>query len=211
MLPGLRGTHPYNPGRVLRQFEIKQETPQIDSMLRFFTEYDESKPSLKDYMINGWRRKKWVEVSFRIGYEPEVSDTYKEWLKKSLAGALNPGPNVPTRVVDVESEHQIRLHRLQDEFQKSEIAHRQMHMEDALTIHTLREELKRARQDADDARQCLIDLDDSMASQLDSIGEMTYDCKAQLCGSHLIINRYQIAHEVNKAKKAKADEEASSS
>ena len=86
-----------------------------------------------------------------------------------------------------------------------------MHMEDALTIHTLREELKRVRQDADDARQCLIDLDDSMASQLDSIGEMTYDCKAQLCGSHLIINRYQIEHEVNKAKKVKADEEASSS
>ena len=57
-------------------------------MLRFFTEYDESKPSLKDYMINGWRRKKWVEVSFRIGYEPEVSDTYKEWLKKRLTGAL---------------------------------------------------------------------------------------------------------------------------
>ncbi|KAF3670777.1 COP9 signalosome complex subunit 2 [Capsicum annuum] len=102
-----RGTRPYNPGRVLRQFEIKQEMPQIDSMLRFFTEYDESKPSLKDYMINAWRRKKWVEVSFCIGYEPEVSDTYKEWLKKSLAGALNPGPNVPTRVVDVESKHQI--------------------------------------------------------------------------------------------------------
>ena len=84
-------------------------------------------------------------------------------------------------------------------------------MEDALTICMLREELKRARQEADDARQCLIDLDDSMASQLDSIGNMTYDCKAQLCGSHLIINRYQIAQEVNKAKKAKADEGASSS
>ena len=42
----------------------------------------------------------------------------------------------------------------------------------------LREELKRARQEADDARQCLIDLDDSMASQLDSIGKITYDSKA---------------------------------
>ena len=53
VLPGLRGTCPYNLGIVLRQFEIKQETSQIDSMLRFLTEYDESKPSLKDYMING--------------------------------------------------------------------------------------------------------------------------------------------------------------
>ncbi|KAF3674071.1 putative beta-caryophyllene synthase-like [Capsicum annuum] len=103
----LRGTRPYNPGRVLRQFEIKQETPQIDSMLRFFIEYDESEPLLKDYMIKGWRRRRWKEASFLIGYEPEVSDTYKEWLKKSLAGGLIPGPNVPTRVMDVESEHKI--------------------------------------------------------------------------------------------------------
>ncbi|XP_047260048.1 uncharacterized protein LOC124892915 [Capsicum annuum] len=124
VLPGLRGTRPYNPGRVLRQFEIKQEAPQIDSMLRFFTEYNESESLLKDDMINGWRRRRWTEVTFHIEHDPEISNTYKEWLKKSLAGALIPGPNVPTGVVDVEFEHQIWLYRLQNEFQKSEIAHR---------------------------------------------------------------------------------------
>ena len=66
VLSDLRGTRPYNPGRVLRQFEIKQEAPQIDSMLRFFTEYDESESPLKDGMINGWRRRRWTEVTFRI-------------------------------------------------------------------------------------------------------------------------------------------------
>ena len=75
----------------------------------------------------------------------------------------------------------------------------------------MKEELKRARQEADDARQCLIDLDNNMESQLDSIGKMTYDSKSQLYGSHLIINRYRIAQEVNKAKKAKTDEGSSDS
>ncbi|KAF3667782.1 hypothetical protein FXO38_08433 [Capsicum annuum] len=102
-----KGNRPYNLGKVLRQFEIKQETPQIDSMLRFFTKYDESELPLKEYMINGWRIRRWTEVSFRIGYKPEDSDTYKEWFKKSLIGTLILGPKVPTQVVDVEFEHQI--------------------------------------------------------------------------------------------------------
>lgn len=42
-------------------------------------------------------------------------------------------------------------------------------MQDALTIRMLKEELKRARQEADDARQCLINLDDYMVSQIHSI------------------------------------------
>ena len=44
-------------------------------------------------------------MTFCIEHDPEVSDTYKEWLKKSLTGALISGPNVPTWVVDVVSEH----------------------------------------------------------------------------------------------------------
>ena len=130
-------------------------------------------------------------------------------MKKNLAGTLVPVPNVPTQIVDVESQHQIRLHRLQDRFQTSEIAHQRQHREDASTIHQLREELKRARQEVSDARQCLIDLDDCMISQIASIGEMTYESRAQLCGSHLISNRYRIWHEVDKAKKAKTDEGSS--
>ena len=42
----------------------------------------------------------------------ECSKEYKEWLKKSLAGTIEPGPNVPPIIADVGAKHQVRLHRL---------------------------------------------------------------------------------------------------
>lgn len=54
-------------------------------------------------MVDGWKKKKIEEISFHIRYEPKVSNTYKEWLKKSLARALIPRPNIPTRIIDMES------------------------------------------------------------------------------------------------------------
>lgn len=74
-------------------------------MLRFIIEYKEGKILLKDYMVDGWSIRKIEKVSFSIRYEPKVSDIYKEWLKKNLAKILTPGLNVPTGIINIESEH----------------------------------------------------------------------------------------------------------
>ena len=40
-------------------------------------------------------------------FHPECSRVYKEWLKKSLAGTIDPGPNVPHIIADVGAKHQL--------------------------------------------------------------------------------------------------------
>ena len=39
-------------------------------------------------------------------FRPECSREYKEWLKKSLAGTIEPGPNDPHIIADVGAKHQ---------------------------------------------------------------------------------------------------------
>jgi len=53
VFPGLRGTRPYNPIWVLRQFDIRQVIPETAPMLRFFIEYDKSETPLKKYIVYG--------------------------------------------------------------------------------------------------------------------------------------------------------------
>ena len=71
----------------------------------------------------------------------ECSKKYKEWLKKSLAGTIEPGPNVPHIIADVGAKHQVRLHRLQEKIDKSELEHQRRHSEDAKVIARLKQEL----------------------------------------------------------------------
>ncbi|MCE3049724.1 hypothetical protein HAX54_045600 [Datura stramonium] len=181
ILAGLRGTHPYM-GRVLRQLGMRQETPQVGEMTRYITEHEEGVVTLKDMIVRGWRQRKFGEPMVKNRFKPKCSYTYKEKLKKNLAGILVPGLNEPTQIADNESKHQIQLHRLQDKYQESEISHRRQHWEDALTIHHLREELKSDKQELEDARHCLIELDDCMNQQVTNIEKMSFESKAQLAG-----------------------------
>lgn len=86
-------------------------------------------------MVDGWRKRKTKKVFFCSGYEIGFIVTYIEWLKKNHTRTLVPSSNVPTQIVDVESEYQIWLYWLQDEFQKYEVTYQQMYIEDASTIH----------------------------------------------------------------------------
>ncbi|MCD9639184.1 hypothetical protein HAX54_023560 [Datura stramonium] len=108
-------------------------------MTRYIIEHEEGVVTLEDMIILGWRQRKVGEPMVKNMFKPECSDTYKEWLKNNLAGTLVPGPNKPTQIADKKSEHQIRLHRLQEKYHESEISHHRPHREVSLTIHHLRE------------------------------------------------------------------------
>lgn len=205
ILAGTRGSRPYAPLRVLRQFGIRQGTPQTGDMAKYITENGDGEPMFKWRIIREWKSKKFGGDYVENRFQPEVSDTYKEWLKKNLAGTLAPGPIIPHEIADVESEYQIRLHRFQEKFQENEIAHLRQHRQDALTIQKLQDELKKAKEELGDARRCLTGLDDRMERQILVLDSLGYDDRARLAGTHLVMDRYFIWPEVDRAKRARMD------
>ena len=124
---------------------------------------------------------------------------HKEWLKKSLAGTIELGPNVPNVIADVGAKHQIRLHRLQERFDKNELDHQHRHSEDAKIIAQLKKELRRAR-------QCMSELDNSMEQQIQSVERFKHQEGARLARDHLWANRYAMWEEVSIAKRTRLGE-----
>ena len=129
----------------------------------------------------------------------ECSREYKEWLKKSLAGTIEPGPNVSHIIADVGAKHQVRLHLLQEKFDKNELEHQRRHSEDAKVIARLKQELR-------GARQCMTELDDIMEQQIQSIEGFRHQEGARLARDHLWANRYAMWEEVNTAKRTRLGE-----
>ncbi|KAH0693894.1 hypothetical protein KY285_020991 [Solanum tuberosum] len=90
---GLRGTRPYAPRRVLRQLGGKQEIPQIADMRRFATDHENGQISYAEDIRRTWKTQRVLGKPVPNRFRPECSKDYKEWLKKSLAGTIEPGPN----------------------------------------------------------------------------------------------------------------------
>ncbi|KAH0764718.1 hypothetical protein KY285_000589 [Solanum tuberosum] len=110
-------------------------------------------------MLPLWKTRRVLGEPVPNRFRPECSKDYKERLKKSLVGTIEPGPNVPHMIADVGAKHQIRLHRLQEKYNKNELDHQCRHSEDARIIAQLEQKLRRAR-------QCISELDDSMEHQI---------------------------------------------
>ncbi|TMW87310.1 hypothetical protein EJD97_020123, partial [Solanum chilense] len=158
---GLRGTRPYASGRVLRQPGGKQEFPQIADMRKFATDHQNGRVAFAEDMRRMWRSQRVLGEPVPNTFHLECSREYKEWLKKSLAGTIEPGPNVPHIIADIGAKHQVRLHHLQEKFDRNELEHQRRHLEDAKVIARLKQELQRDR-------QCMAELDDSMEQQIQS-------------------------------------------
>ena len=196
---GLRGTRPYAPGRVLRQLGGKQELPQIADMRKFVTDHENGRVAFSEDMRRMWRSRRVLGEPVPDRFRPECSREYKELLKKSLAGTIEPGPNVPHIIADVGAKHQVRLHRLQEKFDKRELEHQRRHSEDAKVIARLKQELRRAR-------QYMTELDDSMERQIQSIEGFSHQEGARVARDHLWANRYAMWEEVNIAKRTRLGE-----
>ncbi|KAK4725509.1 hypothetical protein R3W88_028288 [Solanum pinnatisectum] len=88
-----KGTRPYAPSRVLRQLGGKQELPQIEDMTRFATDHENGEVAFTKKMLQLWKTRRVLGEPVPNRFRPECSKDYKEWLKKSLAGTIEPGPN----------------------------------------------------------------------------------------------------------------------
>ncbi|KAH0773166.1 hypothetical protein KY290_010303 [Solanum tuberosum] len=101
--------------------------------------------------------------------------------------------------IHVGAKHQIRLHRLQEKYDKNELDHQRRHSEDAKVITQLKQELQRAR-------QCMSELDDSMEQQIQSVERFRHQEGGRLARDHLWANRYAMWEEVNIAKRTRLGE-----
>ncbi|KAK4732014.1 hypothetical protein R3W88_025002 [Solanum pinnatisectum] len=174
-----KGTRPYAPSRVLRQLGGKQELPQIEDMTRFATDHKNGEVAFTKKMLQLWKTRRVLGEPVPNRFRPECSKDYKEWLKKSLAGTIEPGPNVPHIIADLDHQHR--------------------HSEDARVITQLKQELRRAR-------QCLAKLDDSMEQQIQSVERFRHQEGARLAREHQWANRYAMWEEVSIAKRTRLGE-----
>ncbi|KAH0669533.1 hypothetical protein KY285_023699 [Solanum tuberosum] len=124
---GLRGTRPYTLGLVLTQLGGKQEIPQTADMRKFSTNHENDQISYVEQICKIWKAQRVLGEPVPNRFCPECSKDYKDWLKKSLLGTIEPGPNVTHIITDVGAKHQIRLHRLQEKFDKNELDHQCRH------------------------------------------------------------------------------------
>lgn len=175
---GLRGTMPYAPARVLRQLGCKQVIPQTGNMRKFVTDNQDGQAAFDKMIIREWKTRSMAEERVPDRYHTECSDIYKRWLKESLAGIIKPGSNVPNSVKDVEAENQVL---------------RRQHLEDTKVIEQLMQELNKVR-------QRMVELDDHMEHQIQTLGGVGHDERAQSTRDYLQDNRYFIWHEVEIAK-----------
>ncbi|KAK4736923.1 hypothetical protein R3W88_000620 [Solanum pinnatisectum] len=117
-----KGTRSYALSRVLRQLGGKQELPQIEDMTRFVIDHENGEVAFTKKMLQLWKTRRVLGEPVPNRFRLECSKDYKEWLKKSLAGTIEPGPNVPHIIADCR------------------------HSEDAKVITQLKQEQQRARQ-----------------------------------------------------------------
>ena len=54
-----------------------------------------------------WRSRRVLGEPVPDRFRPDCSKEYKEWLKKSLAGSIEPGPNAFHIIADVGAKHQV--------------------------------------------------------------------------------------------------------
>ena len=173
--------------------------PQITDMRKFATDHENGRVAFAEDMCKMWRYQRVLGEPVPNRFRPEYSKEYKEWLKKSLAGTIEPGSNVPHIIADVGAKHQVRLHRLQEIFDKSELEHQRRHSEDAKVIARLKQELRTTR-------KCMTELDDSMERQIQSIEGFKRKEEARLARDHLWANRYAMWEEVNIAKRTRLED-----
>ena len=114
-------------------------------MSKFATDNENERVTFTEDIRKMWRSRRVLGEPVLNRFRPECSREYKEWLKKSLGGIIEPSPNVPHIIADVGAKYQVRLHRLQEKFDKSELEHQRRHSEDAKVIARLKQELRRAR------------------------------------------------------------------
>ncbi|KAH0669440.1 hypothetical protein KY285_023601 [Solanum tuberosum] len=172
---GLRGTRPYAPSRVLRQLGGKQELSQIEDMTRFVTDHENGEVIFSKKMLQLWKT------------------------RRSLAETIEPGPNIPHITADVGAKHQIRLHQLQEKFDRNELEHQRRHSEDAKVIAQLKQEIIKSK-------QCMSELDDSMEQQIQSVEKFRHQEGARLARDHPWANKYAMWEEVSIAKRSRLGE-----
>uniref|UniRef100_M1BHI9 Uncharacterized protein n=1 Tax=Solanum tuberosum TaxID=4113 RepID=M1BHI9_SOLTU len=95
--------------------------------------------------------------------------------------------------------YQIRLHQLQEKFDRNELEHQRRHSEVAKVITQLKQELQRAM-------QCMLELDDSMEQQIQSVERFRHQERARLASDHLWTNKYAMWEEVSIAKRTRLGE-----
>ncbi|KAH0673042.1 hypothetical protein KY284_024129 [Solanum tuberosum] len=173
---GLRGTRPYAPGRVVRQLGGKQEIPQIADMKKFATDYENGRVSYAKDIRRTWKTRRVLGEPIPNRFRPECSKNNKEWLKKSLAGTIEP-----------------------EKYDKNEFDHQRRHSEDAKVIAQLKKELRKVR-------QCMSELDDSMEQQIQSVERLRHQEGARLARDHLWANKYAMWEQVNITKRTRFGE-----
>ena len=114
-------------------------------MRKFATDHENGRVAFTEDMRRMWRSRRVLGETVPNKFHPECSREYKEWLKKSLAGTIEPGLNVPHIIADVGAKYQVRLHRLQQKFDRHKLEHQHRHSKDAKVIARLKQELRRAR------------------------------------------------------------------
>uniref|UniRef100_M1DY74 Uncharacterized protein n=1 Tax=Solanum tuberosum TaxID=4113 RepID=M1DY74_SOLTU len=168
-------------------------------MKKFATDHENGRVSYAEHIRRAWKTRRILGEPVPNRFRPECSRDYKEWLKKSLVGTIEPGPNVPHIITDVGAKHQIRLHQLQEKFDRNELEHQRRHSEDAKVIAQLKQELQKSR-------QCMSELDDSMEQQIQSVERFIHQEGARLARDHLWANRYAMWEEVSIAKRSRLGE-----
>lgn len=92
-------------------------------MRKFAIDHKNGRVSFARMMIREWSTRSVAVEKVPNKYHAECSDTYKDWLKKTLAGTIKPGPNMPGFIKYVEAESQVLLHQLQEQYQENHLAH----------------------------------------------------------------------------------------
>ena len=85
---------------------------QIANMRKFATDHENGRVAFAEDMRRMWRCRRVLGEPVPNRFRPECFKEYKEWLKTSFTGTIEPGPNVPHIIADVGAKHQVRLHRL---------------------------------------------------------------------------------------------------
>ena len=70
-------------------------------MRKFATDHENGRVTFAEDMCRMWRSQRVLGQPVPNRFHPECSREYNEWLKKSLAGTIEPGPNVFHIITDV--------------------------------------------------------------------------------------------------------------
>ncbi|MCD7470647.1 hypothetical protein HAX54_010656 [Datura stramonium] len=113
------------------------------------------------------------------------------------------------QIEDMESKTEVQLRLLQEDLEEKEWELQRERMEYQREKMEEKRALEYANEELRIARGCFVELDRRMEEQIRSAERLSFEQRAQLFGSHLIINRYLIWEEMDKAKKAGIGEESS--